>query len=57
VDVIIYAVEKSLDGYKFNLRLINSFFLVTTDNNLGKRTIDGEAWMKNPKIELFFRNM
>jgi hypothetical protein len=29
-------------------------FLLTTDNNnLGKRTIDGEAWMKNQGVELF----
>jgi hypothetical protein len=41
VDVIIYAVEKSLDAYKFNL-LHNkqSFILQLKNNNLGARTID-----------------
>ena len=41
VDVIIYAVEQSLDSYKFNLLYNKQLF---TDqlktNNLGKRTID-----------------
>ena len=41
VDVIIYAVEKSLDAYKFNL-LHNkqSFIMQLKTNSLGARTID-----------------
>ena len=41
VDVIIYAVEKSLDSYKFNL-LYNKqqFIQQLKTNNLGSRTID-----------------
>jgi hypothetical protein len=41
VDVIIYAVEKSLDAYKFNL-LHNkqSFIMQLKTNRLGARTID-----------------
>lgn len=41
VDVIIYAVEKSLDSYKFNLLHNKQFFIRQLKNNsLGKRTID-----------------
>jgi hypothetical protein len=41
VDVIIYAVEKSLDSYKFNLLYNKQLFLdQLKNNNLGKRTID-----------------
>lgn len=41
VDVIIYAVEKSLDGYKFNLLYNKQLFIdQLKSNNLGKRTID-----------------
>jgi hypothetical protein len=41
VDVIIYAVEKSLDGYKFNLLYNKQLFIdQLKTNNLGKRTID-----------------
>ncbi len=41
VDVIIYAVEKSLDGYKFNLLYNKQLFIDQLKNNsLGKRTID-----------------
>ncbi|KVV15023.1 DNA methylase [Flavobacterium sp. TAB 87] len=41
VDVIIYAVEKSLDGYKFNLLYNKQLFIdQLKNNNLGKRTID-----------------
>lgn len=41
VDVIIYAVEKSLDSYKFNLLYNKQLFIdQLKKNNLGKRTID-----------------
>ncbi|WP_119790815.1 N-6 DNA methylase [Flavobacterium anhuiense] len=41
VDVIIYAVEKSLDSYKFNLLYNKQLFINQLKNNsLGKRTID-----------------
>ncbi|KUY28440.1 DNA methylase [Elizabethkingia bruuniana] len=41
VDVIIYAVEKSLDSYKFNLLFNKQLFIdQLKSNNLGKRTID-----------------
>ena len=41
VDVIIYAVEKSLDSYKFNLLHNKQLFIrQLKTNNLGKRTID-----------------
>ncbi len=41
VDVIIYAVEKSLDGYKFNLLHNKQLFIDQLKNNrMGSRTID-----------------
>ena len=41
VDVIIYAVEKSLDSYKFNLLYNKQLFIdQLKTNNLAKRTID-----------------
>jgi N12 class adenine-specific DNA methylase len=41
VDVIIYAVEKSLDAFKFNLLYNKQLFIdQLKSNNLGKRTID-----------------
>jgi len=41
VDVIIYAVEKSLDSYKFNLLYNKQLFIdQLKTNSLGKRTID-----------------
>jgi N12 class adenine-specific DNA methylase len=41
VDVVIYAVEKSLDSYKFNLLYNKQLFIdQLKKNNLGKRTID-----------------
>src|SRR5690606_15907116 len=41
VDVIIYAVEKSLDSYKFNLLYNKQLFIdQLKNNNLRKRTID-----------------
>lgn len=41
VNVIIYAVEKSLDSYKFNLLYNKQLFIDQLKNNsLGKRTID-----------------
>ncbi|WP_062052856.1 helicase-related protein [Aquimarina longa] len=41
VDVLIYAVEKSLDSYKFNLLHNKQLFIdQLKKNNLGKRTID-----------------
>ena len=41
VDVIIYAVEKSLDSYKFNLLFNKQLFInQLKSNNLSKRTID-----------------
>ncbi|GEM63890.1 DNA methylase [Sphingobacterium faecium NBRC 15299] len=41
VDVIIYAVEKSLDSYKFNLLYNKQFFIdQLKSNSLGKRIID-----------------
>ncbi|AZB17258.1 DNA methylase [Chryseobacterium indologenes] len=41
VQVIIYAVEKSLDSYKFNLLFNKQLFIdQLKNNNLGKRTID-----------------
>ncbi len=44
VDVIIYAVEKSLDAYKFNLLYNKQLFIEQLKNNqLTKRTIDEGA--------------
>ena len=41
VDVIIYAVEKSLDSYKFNLLHNKQLFITQLKtNNMGSRTID-----------------
>lgn len=41
VQVIIYAVEKSLDSYKFNLLFNKQLFIdQLKNNNLGKRTLD-----------------
>jgi N12 class adenine-specific DNA methylase len=41
VDVIIYAVEKSLDAFKFNMLYNKQLFIdQLKSNNLGKRTID-----------------
>lgn len=41
VDVIIYAVEKSLDSYKFNLLQNKQLFInQLKTNNMGSRTID-----------------
>ncbi len=41
VDVIVYAVEKSLDSYKFNLLQNKQLFISQLKtNSLGKRTID-----------------
>ncbi|MBN9302537.1 MULTISPECIES: N-6 DNA methylase [Dysgonomonas] len=41
VDVIIYAVEKSLDSYKFNLLQNKQLFISQLkNNNMGTRTID-----------------
>ncbi|MBA5793453.1 N-6 DNA methylase [Flavobacterium sp. xlx-214] len=41
LDVIIYAVEKSLDSYKFNLLFNKQLFIdQLKSNKLGKRTID-----------------
>ncbi len=41
VAVVIYAVEKSLDSYKFNLLYNKQLFIdQLKNNNLGKRTID-----------------
>lgn len=41
VDVIVYAVEKSLDSYKFNLLHNKQLFInQLKTNSLGKRTID-----------------
>jgi N12 class adenine-specific DNA methylase len=41
VDVIIYAVEKSLDAYKFNLLHNKQLFITQLkSNNMGTRTID-----------------
>jgi hypothetical protein len=41
VDVIIYAVEKSLDSYKFNLLHNKQLFITQLKtNNMGARTID-----------------
>jgi hypothetical protein len=41
VDVIIYAVEKSLDSYKFNLLHNKQLFITQLkNNNMGARTID-----------------
>ena len=41
VDVVIYAVEKSLDSYKFNLLQNKQTFINQLKNNsLGSRTID-----------------
>jgi len=41
VDVIIYAVEKSLDSYKFNLLYNKQLFIQQLkNNNMGCRTID-----------------
>ena len=44
VDVIIYAVQKSLDSYKFNLLFNKQLFIDQLKNNkLGKHTIDEGA--------------
>ena len=44
VDVIIYAVEKSLDSYKFNLLYNKQLFITQLkQNNMGCRTIDEGA--------------
>ncbi len=44
VDVFIYAVEKSLDSYKFNILYNKQLFIdQLKSNNLGKRTIDEGA--------------
>jgi hypothetical protein len=41
IDVIIYAVEKSLDSYKFNLLHNKQLFITQLkNNNMGARTID-----------------
>ncbi|WP_395763137.1 N-6 DNA methylase [Elizabethkingia anophelis] len=41
VDIVIYAVEKSLDSYKFNLLYNKQLFIdQLKSNNVGKRTID-----------------
>lgn len=41
VDMIVYAVEKSLDSYKFNLLHNKQLFInQLKTNSLGKRTID-----------------
>lgn len=41
VDIIIYAVERSLDSFKFNLLYNKQVFIdQLKSNNLGKRTID-----------------
>jgi hypothetical protein len=41
LDVIIYAVEKSLDSYKFNLLHNKQLFITQLKtNNMGTRTID-----------------
>lgn len=41
VDIIIYAVEKSLDSYKFNMLFNKQLFIdQLKSNKLGKRTID-----------------
>jgi len=41
LDVVIYAVEKSLDSYKFNLLFNKQLFIdQLKSNKLGKRTID-----------------
>jgi|GEM_PF-1732703 len=58
VDVIIYAVQKSLDSYKFNLLFNKQLFIDQLKNNkLGKRTIDEGAMdeksgIKNSKRSL-----
>lgn len=47
VDVIIYAVEKSLDSYKFNLLYNKQLFITQLkQNNMGCRTIDEGAWTR-----------
>jgi hypothetical protein len=56
VAVIIYAVEKSLDSYKFNLLYNKQLFIdQLKTNNLTKRTID-EGSM-DEKSGMNFRNM
>ena len=48
VDVIIYAVEKSLDSYKFNLLHCKQTFISQLKSGaLGARTIDEERWTRN----------
>lgn len=48
VDVIIYAVEKSLDSYKFNLLHNKQLFIEQLKNNsMGKRTIDEGSMDEN----------
>lgn len=48
VDVLIYAVEKSLDAYKFNLLQNKQLFInQLKTNSMGTRTIDEEAWTKD----------
>lgn len=45
VDVIIYAVEKSLDSYKFNLLHCEQPFISQLKSGaLGTRTIDEGLW-------------
>ena len=64
VDVIIYAVEKSLDSYKFNLLHCKQTFISQLKSGaLGARTIDegamdeksGIGWEGNPDIEGVYR--
>ena len=48
VDVIIYAVEKSLDSYKFNLLHCKQTFISQLKSGaMGARTIDEGQWTKN----------
>lgn len=48
VDVIIYAVEKSLDGYKFNLLHNKQLFIQQLKGNrMGSRTIDEGSMDEN----------
>ena len=48
VDVIIYAVEKSLDSYKFNLLHNKQLFIEQLKNNrMGSRTMTREVWTRN----------
>ncbi len=48
VDIFIYAVEKSLDSYKFNLLANKQLFIrQLKSNNMGTRTIDEGAMDEN----------